>query len=219
MDSVEHCVAYANGHAKGEVPLDDISEVIKTDAFVWIALNEPSQELLKKVQEEFSLHDLAIEDAFRAHQRPKIERYGDGLFIVLRTVQLPEGSNEIALGETHLFVGSKYVVSVRHGAGIPFQEVQKRCEATPGLLQKGPGFVLYALIDFIVDQYFPVVDKLENALEALEEQIFKDSFDRAATEQTRLDAYADALRKQFTALDTLMSQTQQQSSYLSNFFK
>src|SRR5262245_44817774 len=117
--SVVNCIAYADGRRAGNVELDDISEVVKeSDRFIWVGLHEPSEELLKKIQEEFSLHDLAIEDALRAHQRPKIERYGEVLFIVLRTVQLKPETKEAEFGETHLFVGSRFIVSVRHGTSL-----------------------------------------------------------------------------------------------------
>jgi magnesium transporter len=144
--------------------------------FVWIGLHEPSEELLRKIQEEFGLHDLAVEDALRAHQRPKLEEYGEALFIVLRTGRLTETGPEF--GETHVFVGPSYVVTVRHGPSLSYADVRARCESTPHLLAKGPGFVLYALMDFIVDQYFPIVDHLEERLEALEEEIFDGMLDR-----------------------------------------
>jgi magnesium transporter len=133
------------------------------------------------MQEEFSLHDLAVEDALRAHQRPKLEEYGDSLFVVLRTATL-HGA-EIEFGETHVFVGPRYIVSIRHGASLPYTEVRQRCEAAPHLLRKGPGFVLYALMDFVVDHYFPIIDALEELLEQLEETIFNGAFDRSTTER------------------------------------
>ena len=181
--SVVNCSAYAAGKKVGEVALDDISEAVqRSDRFVWVGLHEPSEQLLKKIQEEFGLHDLAVEDALRAHQRPKVERYGDSLFIVLRTVEAG-ADRALQFGETHLFVGPRYLVSVRHQSSMSHVDVRGRCEANPVLLGQGPAFALYALMDFIVDQYFPVLDKLEEELERLEEQIFKESFDRAMTER------------------------------------
>jgi len=170
------CVAYLEGSRVREVPLEETSEVLKQpQGFVWIGLFEPDEALLRKVQEEFGLHDLAIEDALRAHQRPKLEEYGESLFVVLRTAQGDPGSHEIALGETHVFVGPRYVVTIRHGASLSYAEVRKRCEASPQYLRQGPGFVLYAIMDFIVDQYFPIVDELEDELSELEDQIFAPS--------------------------------------------
>jgi magnesium transporter len=167
------CAAYAQGCRVADVALEDISEVLKQpDRFVWIGLHEPDQELLRVVQQEFGLHDLAIEDAHRAHQRPKLEVYDDSLFVVLHTVQHDAVRKVIEYGETHLFVGRRYIVSVRHGPSLPYAEVRARCEAAPALLGKGPGFALYALMDFIVDQYFPAVDTIEEQLEGIEEEIF-----------------------------------------------
>jgi magnesium transporter len=180
--AVVACAAYAHGRRLGDVAIEDISEVLEhDDRFVWIGLYEPDEPLLKEVQAEFGLHDLAIEDAHLAHQRPKLERYGDSLFIALRTAQPDREHGRIAFGETHLFVGSRYVVSVRHGASLSYADVRTRCEAQPQLLAKGPGFVLHAIMDFVVDQYFPVVDALEDDLEALEEAIFNERITRDST--------------------------------------
>lgn len=183
MSRIVNCAEYADGRRVGDVHLPDVSEVLGTDRsrFVWIGLHEPNEELMREVQHEFRLHDLAVEDAHRAHQRPKLEEYGDALFIVLRTAQRdPEG--KIAFGETHLFVGPGYVVSVRHGASVPYVDVRQRCESAPHLLKKGPGFVLYALMDFVVDNYFPILDELEEELEKLEEDIFGGNYRRETTE-------------------------------------
>ena len=182
MGGVVNCAAYAGGRRVADVEIKDISEVLKQpDRFIWIGLHEPSEELLREVQQEFGLHDLAIEDAHRAHQRPKLERYGDSLFIVLRTAQMNREEQRIDFGETHLFVGPRYIVSVRHGSSLSYVDVRSRSETTPDLLSKGPGFVLYALMDFIVDHYFPIVDALEEELEALEEKIFGESLSRETT--------------------------------------
>jgi magnesium transporter len=184
MKGVVNSIAYAGGLRLGEVAIPDISEVLKQPGrFVWIDLHEPDAEALAEVQQEFALHDLAIEDAARAHQRPKLERYGDSLFAVLRTAHLDRAPGAIEFGETHLFVGSNYVVSIRHGASLPYVEVRARCEATPDLLAKGPGFVLYALMDFIVDQYFPLVDSFDDRLEGLEDDIFRQTLTRETTER------------------------------------
>ena len=165
-----------------DVNIDNISEILnQPDKFVWIGLHEPGTELLAKIQKQFGLHDLAIEDTHRAHQRPKIEAYGDTLFIVLRTVQMHE--KQIDLGETHFFVGKNFIITVRHGSSLAYTDVRTRCESTPHLLQKGPGFALYAVMDAIVDQYFPVLDALGEELENLEEKIFDETFRRETTAQ------------------------------------
>ena len=182
MKGVVDCAAYADGRRVAEVAIPDISEVLaQPDRFVWIGLHEPDEALLREVQQEFRLHDLAVEDAHRARQRPKLERYGDSLFVALRTARIDPATRRADFGETHIFMGSRYVVSVRHGASLSYAEVRGRCEATPQQLRKGPGYVLYALMDFIVDQYFPIVEALEEDLDALEEEIFGRTLDRETT--------------------------------------
>jgi len=184
MNGVVNSVAYAGGLRIGDVAIPDISEVLKQPGrFVWIGLHEPDDEVLAEVQQEFSLHDLAVEDAARAHQRPKLERYGDSIFVVLRTAHLDPTTGGIDFGETQIFVGSNYVVSVRHGPSLPYVEVRSRCEASPDLLAKGPGFVLYSLMDFIVDQHFPLVAAFEDKLGALEDNIFRQTLTRETTER------------------------------------
>jgi magnesium transporter len=182
MNAVVNCAAYSQGRRVGNIQLNDISEVLKqTDKFVWIGLHEPGEGILKVVQEEFSLHDLAIEDALRAHQRPKLEVYGGSIFIVLRTAQMNFQQHKINFGETHFFLGDNFIVTVRHGSSISYAEVRSRCEKTPQLLSKGPGFALYAIMDSIVDQYFPVIEALEEELVALEEKIFAKQSGRETT--------------------------------------
>ncbi|WP_207514607.1 magnesium/cobalt transporter CorA [Longitalea luteola] len=183
MKEIVNCAAYAGGHRVADVELNGIREILKdNNKFVWIGLYEPSEELLSRVQDEFGLHDLAVEDAHRAHQRPKIELYGDSLFIVLRTVQMARDCN-IQFGETHFFVGTNFIVVVRHGSSVAYTDVRHRCETMPDLLSKGQGFVLYAIMDFIVDMYFPVVQELELALETIEDKVFKENPSRETTEQ------------------------------------
>jgi len=183
-NGVVACVAYAEGRRLGDISIPDISEVLKQPGvFVWIGLHDPSPELLKQIQHEFCLHDLAVEDAQLAHQRPKLEQYGDSIFVVLRPAILSEDKQHVELGETHLFVGPRYIVSIRHGNTPSYVAVRTRCESTPPALAKGPGYVLYALVDFIVDQYFPVLDTLGDQLERLEDEIFSDEFDRHTVQQ------------------------------------
>jgi len=174
--AIVNCVAYAEGCRVREVELEDTSEVLKEPSgFVWIGLFEPDEAELRKVQEEFGLHELAIEDAHRAHQRPKLEEYGSSLYVVLRTAQCEAAGDEVKFGETHAFVGTNYVVTVRHGASLSYGEVRARCESAPQYLRQGPGFVLYAIMDFVVDHYFPIVDTLEEELSQLEDEIFSGS--------------------------------------------
>jgi len=182
MKEIINCAAYAGGRRLADVELNKVHEILKeADKFVWIGLHEPSEELLSRVQDEFHLHDLAIEDAHRAHQRPKIELYGDSIFVVLRTAHMGL-ERHIEFGETHFFVGTNFIVSIRHGSSVAYTEVRSRCETMPELLSKGQGFVLYAIMDFIVDRYFPVVHELEMELEGVEDKIFKEKPSRQTTE-------------------------------------
>jgi magnesium transporter len=166
-----NCVAYQNGRKLADIARDDISEYVKRpDCFVWVALFEPDAGELEVMQKEFGLHELAVEDAQTGHQRPKIEEYGNSLFVVLHTVEL-EGKS-LRAGEVAIFAGPNYVLSVRNRTKRGFADVRARCEAEPDLLRHGSGFVLYALVDSIVDRYFPVLEALETEFENLEEQIF-----------------------------------------------
>lgn len=167
-----NCVAYESGQKLADIPKEDISEYLKRpDCFVWVALKDPEPAELEEMREEFGLHELAVEDARHGHQRPKIEEYGDSLFVVLKTVQHHE--NELEIGEVDVFAGPNYILSVRLRTEKGFKEVRERSEHEPHLLKHGSAFVLYALMDTVVDRYFPVLDDLESELEAIEEQIFK----------------------------------------------
>jgi magnesium transporter len=178
---VINCAAYADGKRVADLPLSDVrSALLRDDRFVWIGLYEPREDVLRLVQREFGLHDLAIEDALTAHQRPKLEQYDGSLFVVLRTAQ-HGAEGHLEMGETHVFVGANYLISVRHGSLKSHVGLRSRCEAVPHFLNKGPGFVLYALMDFVVDQYLPIVETLEERLEDLEEEIFGGTFNRETT--------------------------------------
>lgn len=164
--------AYAEGRRLADVRIEEAGEWTRRPGhLVWIGLYEPSAELLGQVQAQFGLHPLAIEDARVAHQRPKLERYGDGLFVVARTAQRVDG--RIALGETHLFVGRGYVVTVRHGASVSYAPVREKTEACPDLLAHGEDYILHAVLDFIVDNYAPVMETILSEVEAIEDCILK----------------------------------------------
>jgi magnesium transporter len=174
---VINCASYAQGVRVANVEIADISEELKhEDRFVWVGLFEPDEKLLREIQEEFCLHDLAIEDALCGHQGPKLEQYGNSLFVVLRTAHLAGESQQVEFAETHVFVGPRYVVSVRHGSLQSHVGLRARCEASRHLLAKGPGFVLYALMDFVVDQYFPILEALEEKVVELEEVVLDEKF-------------------------------------------
>ena len=171
-----NCVAYQNGRKLAEIPVTDISDYVqRPDCFVWVALFEPSQEELDQMAEEFGLHELAVEDARHGHQRPKVEEYGESLFAVLHPVELEtdeDGNETFNVGEVDIFVGPNYILSVRHRTKIGFSAVRARTEREPELLKHGAGFVFYALIDNVVDRYFPILDALETRLEQLEQRMF-----------------------------------------------
>ncbi len=166
-----NCVAYEHGEKLADITVEQISDYLgRAHCFVWVAMHDATPEELKTMQEEFCLHELAIEDARHGHQRPKIEEYGDTLFAVMKLVDFVDG--ELQLGELDVFVGHNFVLSARTGSRQSFLGVRERAEREPHLLQHGAGFVLYALMDAVVDRYFPIMEEFEAALETLEEQIF-----------------------------------------------
>jgi magnesium transporter len=169
---------YAGGRRVTDVSIEQAGEWSKRPGHVvWIGLFEPSYELLARVQAQFDLHALAIEDAGKPHQQPKIEQYGDALFIVARTAQIVD--QRIGFGETHIFVGRGYVVTVRHGASTSYAAVRERCESCPTVLSRGEHYILYAILDFIVDNYMPVVETIHDEVEAIEDRVFEKSLDKA----------------------------------------
>jgi len=174
--SVINCAAYTRDGTRHDISLDAISDVLAVDdgTFVWVGLYEPDQSVLDKLQEEFDLHDLAVEDAHNAHQRPKLEAYGNSLFIALHTAQKVD--NHIRFGETHAFVGPRYLVTVRHGASISYAPARARMEREPELLRHGPGAALYAVLDMLVDNFTPIVDEFSHELNTLEQDIFAADF-------------------------------------------
>src|SRR5450631_418822 len=196
-----NCVAYQEGTKLSDIPKEDISEyVARPDCFVWVALKDPSPEELEEMREEFSLHELAVEDAHHCHQRPKIEEYGDSLFVVLQTIELTDGA--LHAGEVDIFVGPNYILSVRLHTERGFADVRARCEREPHLLKHGAAYVFYALMDTVVDRYFPILDALESELEKIEEQIFLRN-----TARSNIEALYDLKRGLMTlkhAVDPLM---------------
>ena len=178
---IVNCVAYDRGQKLSDIPLTEVrSHLAKPGCFVWVALKDPEAAELATLQEDFSLHELAIEDAQKGHQRPKIEEYGSALFIVLHLIEA--AGAELQTGEASIFVGPQYIVSVRRDAQLGFADVRRRCEQEPELLQHGPAYVLYALMDTIVDRYFPVIDHLSAEIEEIEDRIFAGQTTRAQIE-------------------------------------
>ena len=165
------CVAYQQGRVLAEIRPQEISAYLAIpECFVWVALFEPDLDTLLVMQEQFNVHPLAIEDAQHGHQLPKIEEYVGSVFVVAHMVE-PE-NNELKVGEVAIFACRNFILSVRKGAKRGFQEVRARCEHEPELLQRGPGYVLYALLDAVVDRYFPLLQTIEDELEVVEERIF-----------------------------------------------
>ena len=166
-----NCAVYESGKKLADIPKEEIPQHLgKPGRFVWVALRDPAPEELDEMRVAFDLHELAVEDAQHGHQRPKVEEYGRCLFAVMHTIEL--AGDELLVGEIDVFVGRDYVVSVRKHAQQGFATVRQRCEREPELLKEGPGYVLYALMDTVVDRYFPVIDALEEELEKIEERIF-----------------------------------------------
>ena len=176
-----NCVVYQNGRKLADIPKQDIHRYLnQPECFVWVALRDPLPEELDELQREFGLHALAVEDAHHGHQRPKLEEYGDSLFAVMHTIDVEGG--DLRVGEMDVFVGKNYVLSVRSHSEHGFANVRARCEREPHLLRQGAGFVLYALMDAVVDRYFPVIDALEDELEEVEKRIFAGTPARANIE-------------------------------------
>jgi magnesium transporter len=166
-----NCVAYQEGTRLVDVPVEEISDYLeKPGCFVWVALRDPTAVELDAMRREFNLHPLAVEDASHGHQRPKVDEYGDALFVVMQLIEFVDG--EMSIGEVAVFAGPNYVLSVRKGSKQHFLGVRDRCEREPELLRQGSGYVLYALMDAVVDRYFPILEVLQLELEDIEERIF-----------------------------------------------
>jgi magnesium transporter len=176
------CAVYEDGCRRdGQLDLDQAFRAAQAEnAFVWIGLYEPSEEEFAAVAREFELHPLAVEDAIHAHQRPKVESYGDTLFLVLKTARYVDPTEVITLGDIMLFVGRDFIVSVRHGEGSGLKDVRERAEADPDMLRCGPGIILHAIVDHVVDDYFPAVEGVQNDIDEIEVQVFSDSRENPA---------------------------------------
>jgi magnesium/cobalt transport protein CorA len=171
MDSAIYCAG------RRESVTGDISDALdaareRGDCFIWIGLHEPTQDEFDLVKDELDLHPLAVEDAVKAHQRPKLERYGDSIFVVLKTIKYIEEGSDIEVGEIMLFVGRDFVITVRHGEGNPLGPVRRRLEADGDLLAMGPSAVLYGICDLVVDTYGTVAHNVEADIIALERRVF-----------------------------------------------
>jgi magnesium transporter len=188
-----NCVAYERGRKLADIALGDVAAYLaRPDCFVWVALADPTEAELASMQQQFGLHELAVEDALSGHQRPKVEEYGETIFVVMHTVEID--GHDLHQGEVDVFANPKFVLSLRNRTRRGFADVRARCESEPELLQQGAGFVLYALMDAIVDRYFPVIDMLETELESLESQMFEGGLARRSLREIY------ALKRKLTVL-------------------
>jgi magnesium transporter len=183
---IVNCAAYRKGQKLADVSFSEIPRYAnEPDCFVWVALKDANGEELETLRDLFDLHPLAVEDAQHGHQRPKIDEYGDSLFVVLHIIELvgephspanDPGSaflgRELHVGEVAVFAGHDHVISVRRDAQQGFADVRARSEREPDLLKHGPAYVLYALLDAVVDRYFPVIDAITDEIDEIEERIF-----------------------------------------------
>jgi magnesium transporter len=176
-----NCVVYQDGKKLADISQGEIREYLaRPDCFVWVALRDATDAELDEMAAQFDLHELSVEDSRHGHQRPKIEEYGTELFTVLHVVEI--AGEELRVGEVNIFTGPNYVLSVRNRTEQGFLGVRTRCEREPELLRHGSGYVLYALMDAVVDRYFPVLDAVESELEMIEERIFANTSPRANIE-------------------------------------
>lgn len=177
-----NCVAYRDGVKFAELSTEEIDAYLQQSGYlIWVSLSDARDAELESLQEAFRLHDLVVEDARHGHQRPKIEEYDESLFVAMHMVEATDLNLEV--GEVSIFVGPNFILSIRNRSKLNFLSVRERCEREPELLRLGAGFVLYALMDSVVDRYFPVIDDLETQLESIEERIFDKGAARANIEQ------------------------------------
>ena len=192
---------YRDGRLLHELDLSkDIPQLEKGNDFIWIGLLEPDDGMLVQLQNRFGLHPLAVEDALDPKQLPKMEVYGDTLFVVIRTIQLEadEASNRIVYGNTAIFVGRQFIITVRHGSMRNHSAIRERVEATPWLLKHGPDYILHAIMDFIIDGYFDVIDVLDERVLAMEDHAVDAFLNRAETSRVFL------LRRELYRLQRIM---------------
>ena len=174
MTIVDSAVYTDGERLDGKLDLENAFEHCQRDnsSWVWIGLHEPSPEEFDSVQREFRLHPLAVEDAIKAHQRPKLEEFGESLFMVLKPARYHDDVETVEFGEILIFMGAGFLITVRHGDTTELHDVRKEVERDRKLLKKGPPAVLYRIVDRIVDDYEPVIAGVEDDIEEVEEQVF-----------------------------------------------
>ncbi|MDP3814870.1 magnesium and cobalt transport protein CorA [Pseudomonas sp.] len=172
MGRLVAAAVYSKGKKVTDISLDEGKEWSKKPGhFVWIGLHDPGAEELINLQRQYDLHELALDDALQRHTRPKLETFGDALFLVLYSPIQVKG--ELEFIETQLFAGEGYIISARYGQSAPYSQVRQRCEARPLLLEHGEDFVLYALLSFVIENYRPLMDSYHVELEEVEQDVFK----------------------------------------------
>ena len=207
------CAHYKEGRRQNDEPLaiDEAAERVgDDDGFVWLGMHDPAPEELAEVAERFNLPPLAVEDATQRHQRPKIEDYAEGYFLVLHTARYIDSREEVEFGEVHVFTGPGYVIVVRHGAASELHSARERLEEQPELLRLGPSAAVWAVMDKVVDDYVPVVEGIENDVEEVEEHVFErqgDQTRRIYFLRRELARFYRAVHPLLTALDVLKSTT------------
>jgi magnesium transporter len=206
MPLVDNAV-YVNGVRTADpINLDETHELSQErKGFAWIALYRPTEEEVRLVASEFDLHHLAVDDALAGHQRPKLERYGDTLFLVLRPARYVDSAEQVEFGEVHLFVGPDFVVSILHAESPNIEAVRERVENEPELLARGPRAVMYAVLDQVVDEYLPVVSGLETDIDEIEDQLF--GFDPTVSRRIyELSREVIAFQRATQPLQTMLSE-------------
>jgi magnesium transporter len=168
------CAVYEGGRRRGgDLRVEDAFEACgQDDSFVWIGLHEPTEEEFDSVRREFDLHELAVEDAIHAHQRPKLEVYGDSVFIVLKTARYVDHDEVVEFGEILVFIGHGFIITVRHGEATGLHKVREEVEGNPDRLRHGPGAVLHAIVDRVVDDYSPAIEGLDEDIQQVEDEVF-----------------------------------------------
>ncbi|WP_421014682.1 magnesium/cobalt transporter CorA [Glutamicibacter creatinolyticus] len=175
IDNVIYVAGKAVAHPQD---LDQTFEVMRrTGGMGWIGLYRPTEQELQAVSEQFSLHSLAVEDTLKGHQRPKLDRYEGHLFMVLRPARYLDDVEEVEFGEVHIYAGDDFVVTVRHAESPRLATVRRHLQQSPQLLASGPAAVLYAIVDQVIDEYFPVIDGLQNDIDEIDEQLFQGNLD------------------------------------------
>ena len=213
------CAHYKDGARQntGPLGLDEAAERRNDEGFVWLGLHDPDPEELREVADRFHLPELAVEDAMQAHQRPKIEDYDDGYFLVLHTARDLDDVEEVEFGEVHVFTGPGFVIVVRHGAASELHDARERLEENPELLREGPAAAVWAITDKIVDDYEPVMAGLENDVEEVEVAIFGERSDetkRVYFLRRELAEFYRAVHPLLAPLDLLLSTEHPESSSL-----